>query len=47
MKKNTEKIENKNNNILQENAASIEIKRKRGRPKKTENNDNLELKNKK
>ena len=47
MKKNTEKIENKNNNILPENAASVEIKRKRGRPRKTENNNISELKNKK
>lgn len=47
MKNNSEKINNKKNNIPVENAASIEIKRKRGRPKKTENNNLLELKNKK
>ena len=51
MKKNTEKnnkkIISKNNNIPVENAVSVEIKRKRGRPKKTEINNNLELKNKK
>ena len=47
MKKNTEKINNKNNNIPAENAATVEIKRKRGRPKKTDNNNLFELKNKK
>ena len=51
MKKNTEKnnkkIISENNNIPVENAASVEIKRKRGRPKKSENNNISELKNKK
>lgn len=47
MKNNSEKINNKKNNIPVENAASVEIKRKRGRPKKTDNNNLLELKNKK
>ena len=49
--KNTEKnnkkiIIGKNNNSI-EMAESLEIKRKRGRPKKTENNNLFELKNKK
>ena len=49
--KNTEKnnkkiISGKNNNAA-EMAETVEIKRKRGRPKKTDNNNLIELKNKK
>ena len=47
MKKNTEKIENKNTENPAGIAETVEIKRKRGRPKKTEINNNIELKNKK
>ncbi len=45
--KNNKKIIIEENKNGMENAASVEIKRKRGRPKKTDNNNLIELKNKK
>ncbi len=45
--KNNKKIIIEENKNQGENAASVEIKRKRGRPKKTDNNNLIELKNKK
>lgn len=45
--KNNKKIISEKNNNPAEMAGSLEIKRKRGRPKKTENNNLFELKNKK
>ena len=45
--KNNKKIISEKNNNPSEMAGSLEIKRKRGRPKKTENNNLSELKNKK
>ena len=45
--KNNKKIIIEENNNGIENAASIEIKRKRGRPKKTDNNNLIQLKKKK
>ena len=45
--KNNKKIISEKNNNPAEMAGSLEIKRKRGRPKKTENNNLSELKNKK
>ena len=45
--KNNKKIIPEKNKIQDKTAASLEIKRKRGRPKKTENNNLSELKNKK
>ena len=45
--KNNKKIIIEENKNQGENAASVEIKRKRGRPKKTDNNNLIQLKNKK
>ena len=45
--KNNKKIIIEKNNNPAEMAGNVEIKRKRGRPKKTENNNLFELKNKK
>lgn len=45
--KNNKKIIIEENNNTIENAAGVEIKRKRGRPKKTDNNNLIQLKNKK
>ena len=45
--KNNKKIIIEENKNQGENAASVEIKRKRGRPKKNDNNNLIQLKNKK
>lgn len=45
--KNNKKIIIEENKNQGENAAPVEIKRKRGRPKKTDNNNLIQLKNKK